>query len=182
MCIRDRSYTEGFYYKPRIDHGLLKTYGAGLVATTCCLQGEVPQNILKGGETAGRRVFEMYYDIFGEDYYIELQNHNINDQRKVNAVLLTYAKDYGVKVVATNDVHYVEQADSDAQDVLLCLQTGKDYNDATRMRFENDQFYLKTAPEMKSAMAGIDSDIVDESLATAGEIADKCQFLSLIHI
>ncbi len=176
MRLSSLSYTEGFYYKPRIDHGLLKTYGAGLVATTCCLQGEVPQNILKGGETAGRRVFEMYYDIFGEDYYIELQNHNINDQRRVNAVLLTYAKDYGVKVVATNDVHYVEQADSDAQDVLLCLQTGKDYNDATRMRFENDQFYLKTAPEMKSAMAGIDSDIVDESLATAGEIADKCQF------
>ncbi|MFB3133974.1 MAG: DNA polymerase III subunit alpha, partial [Rhodothermales bacterium] len=170
------SYTEGFYYKPRIDHEALRRYGEGLVATTCCLQGEVPQTILKKGEEAARAVFEAYLDLFGDDYYIEIQNHGIADQQTVNAVLVRWAREYGVKIVATNDVHYVEQEDAAAQDVLLCLQTGKDLLDPSRMRFEGDQFYLKSAEEMQAAIAEVDPEIVQQALAATGEIADKCRF------
>ncbi|MFQ5571842.1 MAG: DNA polymerase III subunit alpha, partial [Rhodothermales bacterium] len=170
------SYTDGYYYKPRIDHEALRCYSEGLVATTCCLQGEVLQTILHKGEDAARTIFEEYLDIFGDDYYIELQDHGIDEQKKCNAVLLRWAREYGVKVVATNDVHYVEQKDAAAQDVLLCLQTGKDLLDPNRMRFENDQFYLKSAEEMKAALAAWDPDVVQASLVTSCEIADKCQF------
>ncbi|NBC16885.1 MAG: DNA polymerase III subunit alpha [Bacteroidetes bacterium] len=172
------SYTDGYYYKPRIDRDALRQYSEGLVATTCCLQGEVLQTILKRGEDAARALFEEYLDIFGDDYYIEIQDHGIEDQKRCNAVLLRWAKEYGVKVVATNDVHYVEQQDADAQDVLLCLQTGKDLYDPNRMRFENDQFYLKGAREMEQALS-VDIDdprLIQQSLETSCEIAAKCKF------
>ncbi|HLT48661.1 MAG TPA: DNA polymerase III subunit alpha [Rubricoccaceae bacterium] len=177
------SYTDGYYYKPRIDREALKRHSAGLVATTCCLQGEVLQTILKEGEEAARRVFEAYLAIFGEDYYVEVQDHAIPEQRRCNAVLLRWAREYGVKVVATNDVHYVEQADAPAQDVLLCLQTGKDLHDPNRMRFENDQFFFKSADEMRAAFApsvqqGVfESELlVDAALDATREVADKCAF------
>jgi len=170
------SYTDGFYYKPRIDKEVLRAHSEGLVATTCCLQGEVLQTILKKGEAAGREVFEHYLDIFGDDYYIELQDHGIEEQHQCNAVLLRWAKEYDVKVLATNDVHYVNQEDAEAQDVLLCLQTGKDYNDPDRMRFENDQFFLKSTEEMAAALDSVPADIRQEAMETSREIADKCKF------
>jgi DNA polymerase III alpha subunit len=105
------SYTDGFYYKPRIDRDILRAHSEGLVATTCCLQGEVLQTILHKGEEAALPIFKEYLDIFGEDYYIEIQDHGIPEQRTCNAVLLRWADQFGVKVVATNDVHYVEQDD-----------------------------------------------------------------------
>ncbi len=172
------SYTDGYYYKPRLDRAMLRRYSEGLVATTCCLQGEVLQTILKKGEEAARTVFEEYLDIFGDDYYIEIQDHGIPEQKQCNAVLLRWAKQYNVKVVATNDVHYVERVDADAQDVLLCLQTGKDLYDPNRMRFENDQFYLKSPAEMEQALR-IDIDderLIRQSLETSCEIAAKCNF------
>ncbi len=176
------SYTDGYYYKPRIDRETLRQHSAGLVATTCCLQGEVLQTILKKGEAEARLVFEDYLSIFGEDYYIEVQDHAIPEQRTCNAVLLRWAEEYGVKAIATNDVHYVAQADAEAQDVLLCLQTGKDLHDPNRMRFENDQFYLKSADEMRLAFAssvreGVFSNemAVDAALDASREVADKCR-------
>ncbi|CAN5630041.1 DNA polymerase III subunit alpha [soil metagenome] len=175
------SYTEGFYSRPRIDREVLRQYSEGLIATTCCLQGEVLQNILRRGEDAARAVFEEYLDIFGSDYYIEIQDHAIKDQRRCNAVLMRWAREYNVKVIATNDVHYVEQADAAAQDVLLCLQTGKDLNDPKRMRFDNDQFFLKTADEMRSTFGpAVSQGVFDgdaalsEALATTVEVAEKC--------
>ncbi|MGI9173995.1 MAG: DNA polymerase III subunit alpha, partial [Rhodothermales bacterium] len=168
------SYTDGYYYKPRLDRATLRRHSAGLVATTCCLQGEVLQTILKKGEDEGLKVFKEYLDIFGEDYYIEIQDHGIPDQKKCNAVLLRWAREYGVKAIATNDVHYVEQTDAAAQDVLLCLQTGKDLMDPNRMRFENDQFYLKGVDEMRSAFPDLEAKITDEALDTTREIVDKC--------
>ncbi len=171
------SYTDGFYYKPRIDRDTLRRYSGGLVATTCCLQGEVLQTILKKGEEAAREMFEVYLDIFGEDYYIELQDHDIPDQRTCNKVLQQWAEHYGVKTIATNDVHYVHERDAEAQDVLLCLQTGADRNDPRRMRFENAQFYLKSIPEMQQALGrAIDPRLVDAALDNTREIADKCTF------
>ena len=168
------SYTDGYYYKPRLDRATLRQHSAGLVATTCCLQGEVLQTILKRGEDEGLRVFKEYLDLFGEDYYIEIQDHGIPDQKKCNEVLLRWARQYGVKAIATNDVHYVEQTDAAAQDVLLCLQTGKDLLDPNRMRFENDQFYLKGLDEMRSAFPDLEAKITDEALDTTREIVDKC--------
>ncbi|SHK05166.1 DNA polymerase III subunit alpha [Rhodothermus profundi] len=171
------SYLEGYYYKPRIDHELLAQYHEGLIATTCCLQGEIPQTLLHKGEAAARKIFEWYLELFGEDYYIEIQDHGLPDQKKVNAILLRWAREYGVKVIATNDVHYVDRTDAEAHDVLLCLQTGKDLSDPNRMRFDNDQFYLKSPAEMRQALlADIEPRLVDEMMATTGEVADKCRF------
>ncbi|MBX2820426.1 MAG: PHP domain-containing protein, partial [Rhodothermaceae bacterium] len=171
------SYSDGYYYKPRLDKEILKQHSEGLIATTCCLQGEVLQNILKVGEDRAKRIFEWYIDVFGEDYYVEIQDHGIPDQKKCNAVLLRWAKEYNVKVIATNDVHYVEKEDAAAQDVLLCLQTGKDLNDPNRMRFENDQFYLKTTEEMIAALStDIELALCEAMLDNTREIADKCVF------
>ncbi len=180
--LSSRSYTDGYYYKPRIDRAALRAHAEGLVATTCCLQGEVLQTILKKGEDEGLKVFLDYLDIFGEDYYVEVQDHDIPDQRTCNAVLLKWAARYGVKVIASNDIHYVHQADSEAQDVLLCLQTGKEFTDPGRMRFENDQFFLKTADEMRAAFGpsvrqGVFGSAlaVDAALDGTREVADKCR-------
>ncbi|MDX1440678.1 MAG: DNA polymerase III subunit alpha, partial [Rubricoccaceae bacterium] len=128
-------------------------------------------------------VFKEYLDIFGEDYYIELQDHDIEDQRTCIAVLTRWAIEFGVKAIVTNDVHYVNQEDAEAQDVLLCLQTGSDYNDPRRMRFENDQFFFKSADELrtsfrKSVQQGVfgDASVVDAALENTREIAEKCLF------
>ncbi|MFB6278768.1 MAG: DNA polymerase III subunit alpha, partial [Salinibacter sp.] len=176
MQLSSTSFLEGFYYKPRIDLDLLREHHEGLVATTCCLQGEVPQMILNQGEEAARQKFEAYLDIFGDDYYIEIQDHDIDDQQTVNEVLLRWAKEYDVKVLATNDVHYVDQQDHEAQDILLCLQTGDDYNDPDRMRFSNDEFYLKDSAGMAEALTGIPKEFQREALVTTNEVADKCKF------
>ena len=169
------SYTDGYYYKPRIDLPTLRKYSEGLIATTCCLQGQVPQTILRKGEDEARLVFKSWLDVFGSDYYIEIQDHGIREQKQVNAVLQQFAKEFGVKVVATNDVHYVEREDAAAQDVLLCLQTGKDLNDPNRMRFENDQFFLKSETEMRSSLGDLDKNFVQSALVNTAEIADKCK-------
>ncbi|WP_320411047.1 PHP domain-containing protein [Cardinium endosymbiont of Dermatophagoides farinae] len=137
-------FLEGYYYKPHIDKALLKQYKEGLIATTCCLGAEIPKAIIGHGEAAAEKLFVEWLELFGQDYYIELQRHGIKEQEICNAVLLGWAKKYNVKVIATNDVHYITQEDSIAQDVLLCLQTGKDYHDPNRMRFSNDQFFLKS--------------------------------------
>ncbi len=167
-------FLEGYYYKPRIDKRLIKQHVEGLVATTCCLASEVLQAILRKGEVAAEKCFLEWLDIFGEDYYIELQRHGIQAQDQCNEVLLRWAKKHQVKVIATNDVHYVDQQDSEAQDILLCLQTGKDYADPNRMRFANDQFFLKSPQEMEALF--ID---VPEALANTEEIAEKVQSISL---
>jgi DNA polymerase-3 subunit alpha len=161
-------FLEGYYYKPRIDKKLLKKHIEGLIATTCCLAGEVPQAILKKGEEAAEKVFLEWLDLFGSNYYIELQRHGIPEQEICNQVLLRWAKKYQVKAIATNDVHYIVQQDSVAQDILLCLQTGKDYNDPNRMRFEGDQFYLKSPQDMLTLFSD-----VPEAISNTQEIVDK---------
>ena len=176
MQLSSTSFLEGFYYKPRIDRDLLREHHEGLVATTCCLQGQVPQMILNQGEEAAQEKFEEYLDIFGDDYYIEIQDHDIDDQHTVNEVLLQWARAYDVEVLATNDVHYVDQQDHEAQDILLCLQTGDDYNDPDRMRFSNDQFYMKDSAGMMEALTGIPEEFQREALVNTNKVADKCSF------
>ncbi|MBL0308685.1 MAG: DNA polymerase III subunit alpha [Bacteroidetes bacterium] len=182
-------YTEGMYGKyPRVDKELILKYHKNLIATTCCIGAEVPQAILKKGEAEGRKVFESWYDLFGEDYYIELQRHGMGEQDKVNEVLLKFAKEYKVKVIATNDSHYVDQKDSNAHDILLCINTGekqstptfKEFSDddtqqkGKRFAFFNDQFYFKTQAEM----AALFSDL-PEALDNTHDILGKVETLKL---
>ncbi|MCS7082608.1 MAG: DNA polymerase III subunit alpha [Bacteroidota bacterium] len=165
------AYLEGYYYKPRIDKELLRECREGLVASTCCLQGEIPQTILRHGEEEARKVFEWWLNLFGEDFYVELQRHGIPEQERVNEVLLRWARDYGVPVIATNDVHYIRPEDHDAQDVLLALQTGKDLHDPNRLRFEQREFYFKSPEEM----ARLFQD-VPEALENTLRLAESCTF------
>ena len=167
-------FIDGFYYKPRIDKDLLRKHSEGLIATTCCLASEVNQAIINKQEEEAEKLFCEWLDIFGEDYYIELQRHGIADQDKCNEVLIRWSRKYNVKMIATNDVHYIEAKDSEAQDILLCLQTGKDYDDPNRMRFDGDQFYLKSKEEMEELFKDL-----PEALDNTGEIVSKIEMPDL---
>jgi len=182
-------YIEGLYGKyPRIDKELVKQYSKGLIATTCCLGASVPRTILKKGEEAGEKEFQWWLDVFGEDYYIEIQRHGIPDQDKVNEVLVQFAQKYNVKIIASNDSHYVDQDNSNAHDILLCINTGekqstptmKDFSeDETMMRgrrfaFFNDQFYFKTTDEMSKLFADLPA-----SIDNTNEIVGKVETLKL---
>lgn len=157
-------YIEGLYGKyPRIDKELIVQYHEGLIATTCCIGAEVPKTILKHGEEEAEIVFKWWLDLFGDDYYIELQRHDMPEQEKVNNVLLKFAQKYNVPIIASNDSHYVEQEDANAHDILLCINTGEKQSTPTmkefadddderpknlRFAFYNDQFYFKNTAEM----------------------------------
>ncbi len=167
-------FLEGFYSKPRVDKELIKKYSKGLIATSSCLQGEIPQAILKGNIEKAEQLLKWWLDVFGENYYLELQRHGIPEQDKLNIVLLELAEKYSVPVVATNDVHYLHKEDYEAHDVLLCIQTGKKKDDPKRMRFDVNEFYLKTPQEMQELFADI-PQAIENTLA----IADKVQPLSL---
>ncbi len=182
-------YMEGMYSKyPRIDKELILKYHKGLIATTCCIGAMVPKAILRQGEEEGEKEFKWWLDLFGDDYYIELQRHDIADQNKVNAVLLKFAAKYNVPVIASNDSHYVEQADANAHDILLCINTGekqstptmKEFNEdesftkGTRFAFANDQFYFKKTEEM----AKLFSDI-PQAIDNTNMIVDKVELLDL---
>lgn len=173
-------YIKGLYYKPRIDKTILKEHAEGLIATTCCLASEVNQTILRYGEAEAKKVFEFYLDLFGEDYYIELQRHGLRDQEICNEVLIRWAKEYNVKMICTNDSHYVDRQDSEAHDILLALQTNADINDPKRFRFTDDnnnlnsEFYLKSPDEM----AALFKD-VPEALDNTNEIVDKVDEIKL---
>jgi DNA polymerase-3 subunit alpha len=181
-------YIEGMYSKyPRIDKELILQYHKGIIATTCCLGASVPKIILKKGEEEGEKEFKWWLDLFGEDYFIELQRHDIPDQNKVNEVLLRFAAKYNVPIIASNDSHYVDQKDANAHDILLCINTGekqstptvKDSDDdvsvkGKRFAFYNDQFFFKTTEQMSTLFADIPQAIDNTNL-----VIDKIQTLDL---
>ncbi len=182
-------YIEGMYSKyPRIDKELIEKYHEGLIATTCCLGAYVPQTILKEGEDAAEIEFKWWLDMFGEDYYIEIQRHNLKEQIQVNEILLKFAKKHNVSVIATNDSHYTDKDDYNAHDILLCINTGEKQatpgfddivnDDAQvknkRFKFPNDQFYFKTTEEMKKLFIDI-----PESIDNTNAIVDKIEVLNL---
>jgi DNA polymerase-3 subunit alpha len=178
-------YIEGLYSKwPRIDKELILKHHKGLIATTCCIGASVPQAILRNGEEEGEKEFKWWLDLFGEDYYIELQRHNINEQEIVNNSLLKYAKKHNVKIICSNDSHYVDQQDSNAHDILLCVNTGdmqstpiatdEEGGKGFRFGFPNDQFYFKTQAEMGKLFHDL-----PESLDNTNEIVDKVEVLKL---
>ncbi len=182
-------FTEGLYGKyPRIDKQLIVKYHHGLIATTCCLGASVPRILLKDGEEAAEKEFQWWLEIFGEDYYIELQRHDIPDQQKVNEVLVKWASKYNVKIIASNDSHYVDEIDSNAHDILLCLNTGekqntpksKDFADEeqdsrnTRFAFYNNQFFFKTTEQMMQLFSDL-----PEAIDNTNEIVGKIDLVSV---
>jgi len=161
---------EGMYYKPRIDKEILAEYSKGLIALSGCLQGEAASRIVDGDVEGARESVATYRDIFGKDrFLLEVQRHGIDRQVEVNAKLAEFGKEFGLRVCATNDLHYVHRHDSEAHDVLLCLQTGARYNDPNRWRFSTQENYLKTPDEMIEAFADL-----PEALFSTIEVADQC--------
>ncbi len=162
-------FTEGFYSKPRVDKELLEKYSEGLVCLSACLAGEIPKAILSGDMEKAYQTAAWYKGIFGEDYYLEMQNHGINEQQTVNAGIKNLSKQLDIKTVATNDVHYIEKSDHEMQRVLLCIQTGSTVSEENPLEFATNEFYLKTAEEMLKAFPN-DTEALDNT----NEIAEKC--------
>jgi DNA polymerase-3 subunit alpha len=165
------SNIEGFYYKPRIDRELLSRCGEGLIGLSACLSGEIPALILQDREEEARELAAQYRDLFGAgNFFLELQENGIPQQDTVNRALIRFARDLGLGLVATNDVHYTDREDAQTHDVLLCVQTNSTVDDTERMRFQTDQFYFRSPEEMAEIFREC-----TESLTTTGEIAARCQ-------
>ena len=183
--LSSKAYIEGFYYKPRIDHELIEQYHEGIVCCSACLGGEVPQAIMEGKPEEAERIAAWYKSIFGDDYYLEVQRHETNVpgaekstfeyQQQVNAVIFQIAEKLGIKVVATNDVHFVRKEDGPAHDRLICISTNSDFDDPKRLRY-TQQEYLKSTEEM-SAIFADHPEVISNTL----EIVDKCEVLNLNH-
>ena len=163
------AYVDGFYYKPRVDYSLIERYHEGLICLSACLAGGIPSALLMNRTEEARSLALRLKSIFGDDFYIELQNHGIPEQLVVLPRLNELAKELGIKTVATNDVHYVLKSDAEAQDALLCVQTGKFIDDTNRMRMEADEFYLKSEEEMLARMHGY-----EDAVHNTSEVAAKC--------
>ncbi|WP_031558068.1 DNA polymerase III subunit alpha [Lachnospira multipara] len=170
MKIVSRGFTEGFYYKPRVDKELLRKYRKGIIALSACLAGEIPRFLTRGMYEDAKAVALEYEEIFGKgNFFLELQDHGIAEQRMVNPQILRIAKETGIELVCTNDIHYINAEDADAHDILLCIQTGKKVSDENRMRYEGGQYYLKSKEEMAALFK-----YAPESLENTHKIAMRC--------
>lgn len=171
MAMVSASFTEGFYQKPRVDMELLSKHSEGLIALSACLAGKIPQLILAGDLQAAKEEAKALSAIFGKDrFYLELQDHGIPDQLRVNSALISISDELSLPLVATNDVHYLKREDSKSHDVLLCIQTGKTLQDEDRMRFETEEFYLKSTEEMASLFTKH-----PEAITNSAKIAERCR-------
>ena len=182
-----RSWTDGFYMRPRTDREDLERYHEGLIVCSACLAGEVPRKIYAGDMEGAREALEWYRNLFGDDYYLELMRHEVKNpaqranrevfpqQQAVNKVLVELAREYGIKLVCTNDVHFVDEENAEAHDHLLCLSTGKDLDDPTRMLYTKQEWF-KTREEMNEVFSDL-----PEALSNTLEILDKVEFYSLDH-
>jgi len=164
-------FTEGFYYKPRIDYPTLAKHSEGLICASACLAGDIPRYLLEGRETEAKKLAGDLLEMFGpERFFIELQDHGLEEQQRLNPMLAKLAKEMGIGLIATNDLHYVNKEDAAAHEVLLCIQTGKTMEDEERMRFGTEEFYLKSPDEMSGLFAKW-----PESLENTIKIAERCQ-------
>lgn len=165
-------FTEGFYYKPRVDEEILRKYSKGLICLSACLAGAVPNKILKGDYEGAKQQAITYQEIFGKDrFFIELQDHGIKEEKIVSQPLVRIAKEIGAGLVVTNDSHYTTKDESQAHDILLCMQTGKKVSDENRLRFDGEEFYLKSEEEMKQLFPAF-----PEAYDNTVKIADMCNF------
>ena len=182
-----RSWVDGYYYRPRTDRDDLEKYHEGLIVCSACLGGEIPQKIMKGDISAAREAVEWYHNLFGDDFYLELQRHEVTDptlranrevfplQQKVNQVLQSFSQEYGIKLICTNDCHFEDKETAEAHDHLLCLSTGKDLDDPSRMVYTKQEWF-KTREEMNVVFSDI-----PEALRNTTEILDKVEFYSIDH-
>ncbi|MBI2358780.1 MAG: PHP domain-containing protein, partial [Deltaproteobacteria bacterium] len=162
-------YMEGFYYRPRVDKELLAEHNQGLIALSACLQGEVASALSAGQVEKARAAAQAYASIFGDRYYLEIQDNKIPEQEKVNRLIIELGKELSIPVVATNDCHYRERSDAEAHDVLLCVQTGKNVQDENRLRMATDELFIKSAEQMRAGFSYC-PEAVDRTL----EIAARC--------
>ena len=162
------AFLEGMYYKPRIDKEILRRYSEGIIATSACMKGEVPYKLRRGMREQAIKAAEEYLDIFGDDFYLEIQRHHIPEEEMVYPKVYELAREMHIPVIATNDNHYLNKGDHEAHDILLCLQTGKDRDDPNRMRYGTEELYLKSPQEMYRLFAD-KPDVVERTL----EISDK---------
>ena len=165
---------KGFYMKPRINFELLKEHHEGIICCSACLGGEVLQNLLKGDYEEAKAVAKRYKDLFGDDYYIELQDHGLEEQKRTNPDLIKIAKELGIKMIITNDSHYLRKEDADWHDTLLCMQTQSMKDEENRFHFPNNEFYVKTVSEMRDAFKWMDSETFDECIKNTVDIAEQC--------
>ena len=164
------SYTEGFYYKPRTDKEQLRKYSDGIICLSACLNGEIPKALMARDYELAKKLSIEYREIFGKDnFFLELQDHNLFEDKEVNAGLLKLSKELDIPLVATNDSHYVRREDSENHDILLCIQMQKIVDDPTRMKFPNDEFYLKSRAEMEELFS-----FAPESIDNTLKIAERC--------
>lgn len=168
--ICSKAWTEGYYHRPRADHELLEKYHEGLIVTSACVGGEVPQAILNGDMDEARKVIEFYINTFGKDnYFLEIQNHGLPEEAAVRPILASLAKEYGLGLVATNDFHYTKKEDARSQEIKLCISTGKTLDDPYHFHFANDEFYCKSGDEMRAILGNFPGAIENTRV-----IADRC--------
>ena len=173
LCrLSSRGYTEGYYYKPRIDHELLREHSGGVIAFSGCLGSEVQQLLMQGREAEAKQRLLWYRDLFGENYYIEIQDHGLPEQKRNNPILKAWAQELGIGMVATNDGHYVKKSDATAHETLLAIQTKAVMADENRFKFPCDEFYVKDLPEMHQALPP--SEWGEELFDNTANIADLC--------
>lgn len=162
------AFVDGFYYKPKIDYKILKKHSEGVICLSACLAGGIPRRLLAGDYDGAREMALYLKEVFGEDFYIEIQDHGIEEEKRVLPLLVKLAEEIGVELVATNDVHYLTKQDSDMQDVLMCIQMKKTLDDPKRMKFDTQEFYFKSAEEMKALFPNL-----PKAISNTRVIADK---------
>lgn len=177
MKIASTASIEGFYYKPRIDREFLAKHSEGLIALSACLGGEVQKAIISSNLEGAKEAALFYKSVFGKDFYLELQDHGMEEQKKVNEVNIQLSKELDIPLVATNDVHYIVQGDYKAHDILMCIQSGKTVDDTNRKKYPSDQFYLKSPEEMWELF-----DYIPEALENTNKIAEQCDFDYEFHV
>ncbi len=170
MKIVSKGFVEGYYYRPRVDKEVLREYHEGIIALSACLAGEIPRYLVKGLYDEARKTAREYEEIFGKgNFFLELQDHGIEEQAQVNPMLIRMSEELDIPLVATNDVHYTYAEDATAHDILLCIQTGKKLSDENRMRYEGGQYYVKSPEEMSELFP-----YAQEALENTQKIADRC--------
>jgi len=173
------AHCEGMYYKPRVNFELIQKYSEGLICCSACLGGEVLQHLLNKEPEKAKETAQKYKDLFGDDYYIELQDHGLEEQKRTNPDLIKIAKELDIKMIITNDSHYLRKEDADWHDTLLCLQTNALKDEPNRFHFPNNEFYVKTPSELRDSFKWLDSETFEECIQNTVDIAEKCHLILL---
>lgn len=171
------AHIDGFYYKPRINKEILEQHAEGLICLSACVAGELAQSILNGNKGGAREIAKWYKNLFKDDYYIELQDHGLDEQKRTNPELIKIAQELDIPLVITNDSHYLRKEDASWHDTLLCIQTNALKEEEHRFRFANNEFYVKTPEELREAFRWLDAEIFEEAIENTARIADKCHVI-----